>query len=516
MKKIILFDTTLRDGAQRENISFSLEDKLKIAKLLADFGIDYIEAGWPGSNPKDALFFAQVKKDKQLRNKIVAFCSTRRKNIRAENDANLLAILKSGVKTATMVGKTSVTQVEKVLKTTKAENLKMIADSVSFLTKKGIKVIFDAEHFFDGFKENKRYALTCLKTASKTGAINLSLCDTNGGSLPLEIGKIVKSIKNRLKTPLGIHTHNDSGLAVANTLVGVENGAILVQGTINGYGERTGNADLTTIIPNLQLKMNCRCIPKKKLIQLTKLSKTITEIANETPKNDQPFVGKSAFTHKGGIHASAIGRLKTAYEHVDPKLIGNKTRVLISELAGRANLQAKFKEWNISNVKEELILDLLNKIKNLEQQGYSFEGAEASLKLLYHKLKKTYQPKFIPLSYELKMNKKHSQLAKAEAKITIIVNGKKIIQTAQGNGPVNALDTALRKAVIPFYQYLKNVELIDYKVRIPNEHAGTAAFTRVLITSKNHKSYWTTVGVSTNIIEASWQALIDSLEYALL
>lgn len=515
MKSIKIFDTTLRDGAQKENISFSLEDKLKIARLLASFGISYIEAGWPGSNPKDALFYQKVKANKKLRDKIVAFCSTRKKGIKANQDANLKAVVKSKVKYASIVGKTSLLQVNKVLRTSKKENLQMIADSISFLSSKGIKVIFDAEHFFDGFLENPDYALACLQTAAQAGAINLSLCDTNGGCLPKQIEAIVKKVKNQFQLSLGIHTHNDAGTAVANSLIAVESGCSLVQGTINGYGERCGNADLITLMANLQLKMGYKIVSPKALTNLKKLSAQIAEISNEAPDQHQPFVGQSAFTHKGGLHASAVQRMKKSYEHIQPELVGNRSRFVVSELAGQASLKQKFSQWQIKTTPQATAL-MLKKVKELENQGYCFEAADASLKLLYLRTRKSYRPKFIPLSYQVIIDQEKKEEAMAQATVQIEVRGKRLMKTAFGNGPVNALDKALRQAVVPFYPSLKNVELIDYKVRIPNENDGTAAFTRVLITSKNHKSYWTTVGVSTNIIEASWQALIESLEYFLL
>jgi len=513
-KKIIVFDTTLRDGAQSEKVSFSLEDKLKIIRILVDLGIDYIEAGWPGSNPKDYELFQNIKNNHQFRSKIVAFCSTRKKNIRPETDRNLLSVIESEVKTAALFGKSSVIHVEQVLKTSKAENLKMIYDSVSFLTKKEIKVIYDAEHFFDGYKLNRNYALECLQTAAKAGAVNLTLCDTNGGCLPAKIKKIVGEIKKRVKTPLGIHAHNDGGLALANTIESIENGVSMVQGTINGYGERCGNADLTSVIPTLQLKMGYNCIPGKSLKKIILVSKELSEIVNENPNNQQPYVGKSAFAHKGGIHVSAVQRCKSSYEHIDPEKIGNKTRVIISELSGKSNIQEKLKEWGV--VADELIISkILKKIKDLENKGYSFENADGTLRLLYERMKNKLKPLFQTIYYHVEIAKGAGASILSQATVIIKVGDKTITRSSSGDGPVNALDRALRKAITPFFPKVNQVELIDYKVRIPNDRQGTAAKTRVLITSKNHHEIWTTIGASANIIDASWHALVDSIEYYL-
>jgi 2-isopropylmalate synthase len=516
MKKIRLYDTTLRDGAQSKGISFSLEDKLKIAQKLSEIGVHYIEGGWPGSNPKDISFFKEVTKLNLGKSKIAAFTSTRRANKKAEEDISLKRSLESQAPVIAIFGKSWKLHVKDVLKTTEEENLKMIEDSVSFFKKHGKEVIYDAEHFFDGFKDNSSYALKTLKAAVKGGADCLVLCDTNGGTLPSQIASITKKVKEEIDCEVGIHTHNDNGMAVANSIIAVENGATHIQGTINGIGERCGNADLITIIPNLQLKMGINCLTKENLAKLTELSLYIDEIANLIPVSNRPFVGENAFSHKGGIHADAIKKSPTSYEHIDPKLVGNKTNFSVSELSGKATVFLKAKELGIKlDEKDPKIVSLLNKLKELENAGYHFEAAEASLELL---LKRTFfkRKKFFHLEgYDVRIIMQNNKFS-SEATIRAKVHNQEEHTASLGDGPVDALANALKKALIGFYPSLTDFELIDYKVRIINPEEGTAAKTRVLIQFRDHKHTWSTIGVSTNIIEASWEALVDSIEYKLL
>lgn len=516
MMKIKLYDTTLRDGAQSSGVSFSLEDKLKITQKLADIGIHYIEGGWPGSNPKDISFFKKVKTLKLGKSKVATFTSTRRAKVKAENDISLKRSLEAQVPVATIFGKSWKMHVTDILKTTTEENLKMIEESVRFFKKHKKEVIYDAEHFFDGFKDNPNYALKTLKAAVKGGADCLALCDTNGGTLPSEIASIITKVKKEIKCELGIHTHNDNGMAEANSIIAVENGATHIQGTINGIGERCGNANLITIIPNLQLKMGIESIPKKNLSQLTELSLFVYEIANLVPLSNLPFVGENAFAHKGGIHVDAIKKNPTSYEHIDPKLVGNRTRFSVSELSGKATIFLKAKEMGIQlNEKDRQIINLLNRLKELENDGYHFEAAEASLELLIKKSLKQYKKIFELKNFNVRVTNRNKKLF-SEAAMLVKVGEKEQDTKATGDGPVDALANALMKALIKFYPSLKELELIDYKVRIINPEEGTAAKTRVLIQFRDHKRFWSTVGVSTNIIEASWEALTDAIEYKLL
>lgn len=534
MKKVKLYDTTLRDGAQREGISFSVEDKLKIAQALDNLGIDYLEGGWPGSNPKDELFFRQARKIEFKNLQLVAFGSTRYKHRQAENDPTLLALLRARTETVCIFGKSWDLQVIHALKAKLEENLKMIYESVKFLKSKGKEVIYDAEHFFDGFLHNREYALATLQRAVGARADNLTLCDTNGGMLPHQISEIVQLIRKKFFLPLGIHTHNDSGCAVANTLEAVRQGCTLVQGTINGYGERCGNADLCQVIPDLQLKLGFPCFPSEKLRSLTDVSRYISEIANVVPDDHQPYVGYSAFAHKAGVHVSAVTQYPKTYEHVNPSLVGNERRILISELAGKSAMLTKTKQiiGAIPGLLEKTgkrqvgaaprLLDsvgvkkIVGAVKALESKGYQFEGAEGSFALLVCKKLGQYRPLFELKGFRVIVEKDYLGRMHSEATIKVKVKGEEEHTTAEGDGPVNALDNALRKALEKFYPQLKEVSLTDFKVRVINASAGTAAKVRVLIESRDKKNEWSTLGVSENIIEASWQALVDAIEYKLL
>jgi 2-isopropylmalate synthase len=519
MTKIFLYDTTLRDGAQSERISFSLEDKIKIAQRLDEFGFDYIEGGWPGSNPKDLNFFRRIKEIPLKKAKIAAFGSTRRAQVTPEDDANLKSLLESETPVVTIFGKTWDLHVIEVLKTTLDNNLKMIYDSVKYLKSHNKEVVYDAEHFFDGFKSDPEYALATLEAAVEGGADWIVLADTNGGTLPWEVEDIIKKVKERIKIPLGIHTHNDSGVAVANSIIAVKEGITQVQGTINGYGERCGNANLCTIIPILQLKMGYQVLPEEKLAQLTDLANWVSEVANLPPDPTAPFVGRSAFAHKGGVHVNAVLKNPKSYEHIDPSKVGNKRRFLISELSGTSTIVSKVKELNIDIDRDSpLAKMILEQITHLENEGYYFEGAEASFELLVrHALgQDTKLFDLIGLRVIIeKLGDKEETITEATLKLKI---GDNVVHVAaDGDGPVHALDQALRKALIEFYPELKNIHLSDFKVRVLNGSTGTAAKVRVLIDSSNSKGdTWSTVGVSTNIIEASWEALVQSIEYGIL
>jgi len=520
-KKIEVFDTTLRDGAQTPSISLSVSDKIKIAKLLDELGVDYIEGGWPGSNPKDIEFFNQAKNLKLKKAKIVAFGSTKRKNIKPYEDQNLDAIISSGVSVACIFGKTWKLHVEKALQTTLQENLNMISDSIKFLKEHKLKVIYDAEHFFDGYKSDKDYALKCLLTAYKSGADCLVLADTNGGSLPSEVRQIVEEVVRFFKTKgikikLGIHAHNDSDCAVANTIVAVESGCEHVQGTINGLGERCGNANLCSVIPALMLKLNYNVIPKENLKKLTKISLEIYEIANLIPNDRQPYVGHSAFAHKGGVHASAVAKDARSYEHINPELVGNKRKILISELAGKSSLLF-YKHILNTDLNEEQIAKIIKAMKQKEFVGYSYENAEGSFVILTAKVLDKYKDFFKIKGFRVIIEYKEEKneiVTEATLKLEVDSNTEHVV--AEGDGPVNALDNALRKALIKYYPQLKEVKLTDFKVRVVNPQEGTAAKVRVSIESMAKNELWTTIGVSENIIEASWEALRDAVEYYLL
>lgn len=516
-KSISIFDTTLRDGTQGEGISLSADDKVKIALKLNALGVHYIEGGIPGSNSKDIEFFKRAK-ELGLTSKVTAFGSTRRKGSQADQDANLQRILESGVAAATLVGKSWDFHVHTALQTTLEENLAMIYDSIAFLKQKGLEVIFDAEHFFDGFKNNPDYAAAVMTKAYEAGADWLVMCDTNGGSMPNEVSDIVTSLIAILPdAKLGIHTHNDCELAVANTLSAVQAGVRQVQGTMNGYGERCGNANLCSIIPNLQLKLGYDCIGDNNLRNLTSTARYVSEIANVNMPVNQPYVGNAAFAHKGGIHVSAILRDSRTYEHIEPEKVGNKQRVLVSELAGQSNIVSKAQELGLEfDPSSDKSKTIIGKIKDLEHQGYQFEGADASLELLLREADGQLQELFTFESFKMLVEKVAGQPVVSEAFVKIKVAGESIYTAAEGNGPVNALDNALRKALVQYFPTLKQMHLADYKVRVLDDKDATAAKVRVLIESKNSENSWNTVGVSSNVLEASWEALVDSMRYALL
>ncbi|MBN1865880.1 citramalate synthase [Candidatus Sumerlaeota bacterium] len=513
-----IYDTTLRDGEQAENISFSVEDKLQIARLLDEFGVHYIEGGWPGSNPKAVRFFQAIRKEKLKHARVAAFGSTRRKKIRPEDDANLKALVELKVPVCTIFGKTWDLHVTEALRTTLDENLAMIASSVKYLKSKRREVIYDAEHFFDGYKANPDYALKTLEAAVEAGADCLALCDTNGGTMPHEVAAIVRTVVGATRAPIGIHTHNDAGMAAANSIVAVAEGARHVQGTINGYGERSGNADLITAIPNIAFKLKLRCVPAKSLARLTEFSHTIDEIANQTPNPRQPYVGRCSFAHKGGIHVSAMQRHSSTYEHVPPETVGNQRRVLVSEMSGVSNIEYKAAERGMEFDGESgEQKTLLERIKRMEDEGYSFEAAEASFEILARRLKGKYKRPFSLKGFRVIVEKRgHDEDCISEATVKIDVGGRHYLMAAEGDGPINALDKAVRQALSHEYPQVADVNLRDYKVRVLDAEEGTAAKVRVLIESGDGKSEWGTVGVSENIIEASWRALVDSLEYKLI
>jgi len=524
LASVQLYDTTLRDGAQQEGVSFSAIDKLKIAQKLDELGIHFIEGGWPGSNPKDAEFFEKARSLTFSCSELVAFGSTRRAKTKAETDANLLALADAGVRVVTIVGKSSELQVTQVLETTLEENLSMIVDSIGYLKTKGLTVFFDAEHFFDGFKSNPSYALRTLEVAAEAGADCLVLCDTNGGTLPDEITVAIEAVKKLTNVPLGIHAHNDAELAVANTLAAVNAGVSQVQGTINGYGERCGNANLCSIIPDLKLKMGIDCLTDEQLAKLTELSHYISEMANLIPDVFLPYVGSSAFGHKGGLHVSGLSRWADSYQHIDPAQVGNQQRVVVSELSGKANITYRAKEMGFDlPPRGKEVQKLLEQVKLLESRGFQYDHAEASFELLVHRVKPDYKPPFELVDFMVVVEKRRRRPTKrnleemlSEAMVKVKVGTEIMHTVAEGNGPVNALDQALRKALLQSYPSLAQVRLVDYKVRILEESVGTESQVRVLIESSDGVKEWRTVGSSTNIIEASWLALADSLEYWLL
>ncbi|AEG16392.1 2-isopropylmalate synthase/homocitrate synthase family protein [Desulfofundulus kuznetsovii DSM 6115] len=517
MAVVEIYDTTLRDGSQGEGVSFSAEDKVKIALKLDKMGFHYVEGGWPGSNPKDMAFFQRIKNHRLSHARIAAFGSTRKPGVPVQEDGNIQSILAAGVSVATIFGKSWDLHVTRALGTTLEENLAMIEESVGYLKSRGLTVIYDAEHFFDGFKANAQYALATLRAAVRGGADRLVLCDTNGGSLPEEIAAIVERVKEEIPVVLGIHCHNDGELAVANTLAAVRAGVTHVQGTINGYGERCGNANLCSVIPNLTLKYGHETIPRSSLAQLTDLSRYVSELANLHPNTHQPFVGASAFAHKGGVHVNAILKDPRTYEHIDPALVGNRRRVLVSELSGLSNLFYKLKELNFNlDASKEETRRFLEEIKELEHQGYMFEGAEGSFELLLRRAYDNYREPFKLESLRVIIELKENSPVYSEAIIKLTVGDQVVHTAAEGNGPVNALDNALRKALEVFYPDIRRMQLTDYKVRVLDEKDGTGAVVRVLIETGDGERSWGTVGVSTNIIEASWQALVDSIAYGLL
>jgi 2-isopropylmalate synthase len=515
VEKIKLYDTTLRDGMQAEGVSFSLEDKLAVARCLDELGVEYIEGGYAGSNPKEMQFFQEAAKLTLKNSRIVAFGSTRRADSNVADDASLNAILACRTPAATLVGKTWDLHVTDVLGCSFDENLAICADSVRYLKQKGIETIFDAEHFFDGYRHNSEYAMKVLDAAAQAGADVLVLCDTNGGSLPNEVHEITKAVcENFSALPIGIHTHNDTDCATANALAAVRAGARHVQGTLNGIGERCGNANLCTLIPNLAFKMGFETLSPEKLKTLSEVSRFVFEILNLTPVMNMPYVGESAFAHKAGLHVDALRKNRRTYEHIDPKLIGNERRFLISELSGKSNVLAELEKAKIAEDKK-LARRILNRVQELENEGYQFETADASFDLLVKKIMGTYKPFFELVKYYVTTEKRASGELVTEATVKLRVGDRVEHVVGEGDGPVNALDAALRKSLENIYPVIRDIHLIDYKVRVVNAKAGTAARVRVIIESRDKYSIWGTVGVSENVIEASWQALVDSVEYKL-
>jgi 2-isopropylmalate synthase len=520
MRHVQLYDTTLRDGAQAEDVSFTLDDKLRITERLADLGIHYVEGGWPGSNPRDEQFFRAVRGLRLRQTRVAAFGATRRAGVRAAEDRNLELLLRAETPVVTIVGKTWDLHVRDDLRIPLAENLDVIRDSVAFLRARVDEVIFDAEHFFDGWARNPEYALACVAAAAEAGATLVCLCDTRGGSLPSQVGAAVPAAQAAVGgTPLGIHCHNDAELAVANSLEALERGCVQVQGTMNGLGERCGNANLVSLIPTLQLKRGWSCVAPEQLAALADVSRLVYELANLEPDKRQPYVGQSAFAHKGGLHVSAVQKNAETYEHIDPALVGNVQRVLVSDLSGRSTLLAKATQFGIDLESDQpAVQRLLRELKDLEAQGYAFEGADASFELLMRKALDGGRPRFFRLiGFRVIDEKRHEDEAPI-AEATIMLEGPDGVvehTAAQGNGPVNALDSALRKALGKFYPEIREVRLHDYKVRVLGSAEGTEALVRVLIESGDEHERWSTVGVSHNVIEASWQALVDSMDWKL-
>lgn len=515
-KQITLYDTTLRDGTQGEQVNLSAEDKLRIAHKLDEFGIQYVEGGWPGSNPKDARFFEMARKTTFQTTRLTAFGSTRRSQVLPEEDQNIKALLKTEVETLTIFGKSWDLHASEILGVSLDENLAMIEDTVAFLKKKNREVIYDAEHFFDGYKHNPDYALKTIKAAANGGADVIVFCDTNGGTMTHDVQRIMEEVIPHLTVTTGIHVHNDCGLALSNSLAAVQTGVKMVQGTINGYGERCGNVDLIAVLGNLQLKMGYSCVAPESLKRMAELSHYVSEVANMPPSKARPFVGKSAFAHKGGVHVSAIQKNPTAYEHMEPEIVGNKRRVLVSDLSGRSNIDYKTREMDIKlggngydNKK------IVQEIKRLEDQGYEFDAAEGSLELLIKKVTGQFEEPFTLESFRVTIEKNRSGASTSQATVKISVGDDHEITAAEGDGPVNALDNALRKALNKFFPQIKEMGLVDFKVRVIEGSDGTGAKVRVQMQSRDARETWSTIGVSENIIEASWQALVDSVQYKL-
>jgi len=513
---IQIYDTTLRDGTQSEGFTLSVIDKLRIAKKLDEIGVAFIEGGWPGSNPKDVEFFTKARDIDWKNAKITAFGSTCRVTGTPENDANIRALLDAGTEVVTIFGKTWLLHVTDVLRTSPDENLRIIEDSIAYLKAHGRRVIYDAEHFFDGYRDDPGYALKTLEAAIRGGAETVVLCDTNGGTLPWELETIIRETTSAIDHPFGIHAHNDSECAMINSLSAVRLGAVQVQGTINGVGERCGNANLCSLIPNLELKMNQRALPQGKLTRLADLSYFVAEVANLTPDGHLPFVGKSAFAHKGGVHVAAMRRSIQSYQHVDPEQVGNKMRVVVSDLSGRGNIISKAEEYGVEVSSKDDLAEVLKNVKELEAQGFSFEAAEASVAMMIKRQQPKYTPPFELVDFFVNVEHRDGRGTFAEATVKVKINGNILHTAAEGNGPVNALDRALRKALQPEYPQIASFHLADYKVRILDGENGTQAITRVLIDTQNKTRRWSTVGASGNIIEASWQALADSFEYGLM
>ncbi len=514
--QIELFDTTLRDGTQGEHVSLTARDKIRIARRLDQFGIDIIEGGWPGSNPKDQEFFERARDVEWQHARLCAFGSTRRASFAPEADPNLAAMLKAGTPVVSLFGKSWTLHAEVALGVSRDENLALIASSVAYLKANGRHVVNDAEHFFDGYADDPEYALATLAAAAEAGADVLVLCDTNGGTLPTRLYEVVRTVCGRVAVPVGIHTHNDGGCAVANTLMAVEAGARHVQGTINGIGERCGNADLTSVIPSLQLKLGYDCVTDRQLHALTDLAHFVNEVANLDPVDRSAYVGRSAFAHKGGVHVSAVMKNPVAYEHMEPDLVGNKRRVLVSDLSGRSNVRYKAEEMGLALGDGDEASRAVQRIKELEHLGYEFEGAEASFELLLRAIRGEDAEFFKLERFRVRSEMNGDGAGGAEATIVVCVQGRRELTAAEGNGPVDALSNALRKALCTFYPSLETVRLADYKVRVVNPEEGTGAVVRVLVEHRDDTRSWNTVGVSANILEASWQALADGLRFHLL
>lgn len=516
-KKLIMYDSTLRDGAQALGISFTVEDKLKIVEKLDKLGVDYIEAGYPSSNPKDLEFFDRLSRMKLHNSKLIAFGSTRRANISAADDTNVKSLLAAGTSSVALVGKSWDFQVTDILKTTLEENLRMIYDTVKYIKDQGKEVVFDAEHFFDGYEANPEYAMATIKTASDAGADSICLCDTRGASLPSQIARVITLVLQHISCDIGIHCHNDNGMAVAGSISAVEAGAVQVQGTINGFGERCGNANLCTIIPNLQLRMGYDCIPAENMKKLTSTARFVSEVANIIHDERAPFVGNAAFAHKAGLHADAVNKNTSAYEIMDPDIVGNQRNILMSEVAGRSAVLSLINTVDSSIKKDspetKLIID---RLKELEFEGYQYEGAETSFELVIRKMLGLHKPFFELKEFKVIVNEPTVNSVNSAAMIKIMVGDQTEITAAEGDGPVNALDKALRKALERFYSRIAEMKLTDYKVRVLDSNSATASRVRVVIESTDGMDVWTTVGVSTDIIEASWRALVDSVEHKLI
>jgi len=509
-----IFDTTLRDGSQQEGLSLTVDDKLRVAEQLDHLGVAYIEGGWPGANPKDEEFFARAPAELRLSTAtLVAFGSTRRPGVRAEDDEVLRHLVKANTAAVCIVAKASELHVTEALRTNLDEALAMASESVGFLREHGLRVFFDAEHFFDGYRANPEFSTRVLRAAEEAGAETLVLCDTNGGTLPHDVERIVAEVAVGFECQIGVHFHNDSGCAVANTIAGVRSGATHVQGCVNGYGERTGNADLAAAIPNLSLKLNIRTIPPERLERLTPVSHHIAELVNIAPNPQQPYVGSAAFAHKAGLHTSAIARRRDAYEHIPPDAVGNGTRFVVSEMAGRSTLVMKAQELGLE-LDSDALASVLDTLKVLEHRGYHFEVADGSLELLLRRAT-GWVPEFFELE-SFRVISDHTDRHMTEATVKVVIDGTRVVATAEGNGPVNALDTALRQAIGSHYPGLSGIHLTDYRVRVLDSGRGTGAVTRVLIDTSDGERTWTTIGVSENIIDASWQALYDSIVYGLL
>jgi 2-isopropylmalate synthase len=515
MKSVQIYDTTLRDGAQGEGVNFSLQDKLLIARRLDELGFDFVEGGYPLSNPKDAEFFQRIAAEPLKRSRLCAFGMTRRKGVKPAEDPGMKALIESKAPVVTIVGKTSDFHVNEVLRVSLDENLAMIRETIAYLREMGRDVIYDAEHFFDGWKANPDYAAKTIQAAEEGGALIVVMCDTNGGSMPEEVARLTREAAAAVKVPLGIHTHNDCDLAVANSLAAIDAGAVHVQGTINGLGERCGNADLVSVVANLALKKDYNVLGGAGVEHLTELSRYVYEVGNMHFRINQPFVGPSAFAHKGGMHVHAVNRVASSYEHIAPESVGNTRRVLVSELSGRSNIVALTSKANLQN-DSALMERVLKQVVDLENQGYQFEAAEASFELLVQRAGGTFKPHFELLHYHVDVETTGAGVTTTEATVKLRVENEVRHEVAEGDGPVNALDAALRKALNGHFPNLRGVQLVDYKVRVINSDAGTAAAVRVVIESRDEDgATWGTVGVNENVIKASWDALVDAIEYKL-